>query len=77
MDNLNPENLTPAEEIKKAEEIQGTKDQEFNPYKNDKAISIIQQADGNFRGWAQKNGKMIDVREIKPEDCLGQLLTSA
>ena len=68
-------NLTPAEELKKAEEQQGTQEQEFNPYKNPKAISIIQQADGNFRGWAQKNGKMIEVREIKPEDCLIKILT--
>ena len=63
--------------IKEAEEMQGTKEQEFDPYKNPKAISIIEQKDGNFKIWGQRNGKMVEIRAGKPEDCLGQFLTSA
>ncbi len=80
MDNLNPENLTPAEEIKKAEE-QGGKDfisysdAEFNPVKNPKVISVMQMVDGNWKAFGQKNGKMLCIRGVKPEDCLVEFLT--
>jgi len=71
------ENLTPEESIKKAEEMQGTQEQEWNPHKNPKAISIIEQRDGNWKLWGQRFGKMIELRAVKPEDCLGEFLTSA
>jgi len=48
---------------------------EFNPSVNPKAISIIEQEDGNWKGYAQKFGKLIEVREISPNDCLVKLLT--
>ena len=81
MDNLNPENLTAAESIKKAEEMQGRsvleyEDSHFNPVKNDKVISIIQQNDGNWKAYGQRNGKMLEVRQGKPQDVLGVFLTS-
>lgn len=66
---------TPAEAIKEAEEMQGTKEQEFDPHKNPEAISIIRQKDGNFKLWGQRFGKMIELRAVKPEDCLGEFLT--
>jgi hypothetical protein len=77
MDNLNPENLTPAESIKKSEEQQGSKEQEFDPYKNPDAIGIIRQKDGNFKLWGQKNGKIIEIRAIKPEDAIVEFQTHA
>lgn len=48
---------------------------EFSPYKNPEVISIILQADGNWKGYKQVNGKVAEVREIKPEDALYKLLT--
>lgn len=79
MDNLNPENLTPEQEIRKAEAQQGTElevatDSHFNPYKNSDVISIIRQKDGNYKCFGQKNGKLIEIRAIKPEDALGEFL---
>ena len=68
-------NLTPAEELKKAEESQDIKNPEFDPIKNPKAISIIQQEDGNFKLFGQRNGKMYEIRAGKPEDCLAEYLT--
>jgi hypothetical protein len=73
-------NETPAEEIKKAEEMQGipigyADDSYFNPLQNPLAISIIQQGDGNFKLWSQKNGKMVEIRAGKPEDCIQEFRT--
>lgn len=48
---------------------------EYDPEKNPDAISIIRQQDGNWMGWMQKNGKMVEAREIKPEDVLLKLIT--
>ena len=49
--------------------------QETNPEKNEKAISLIEQEDGNWKGFAMKFGKLVEVREVKPEDCLLKILT--
>ena len=68
MDNLNPENLTPAEEIKKAEE-QGNKALE--------TITLTRQADGNWKCKGIKNGKELEIRAGKPEDGLVEFLTHA
>lgn len=80
MDNLNPEDLTPEESIKKAEEMQGiseevTPDFYFSPNRNPDVISIIKQKDGNWKIFGQKNGKMIELRGGKPEDVLSEFLT--
>jgi len=48
---------------------------EFDPNKNHDAISIIRQEDGNYKGFQWKFGKLIEVREVKPEDCILKLLT--
>lgn len=48
---------------------------EHNPEKNEDAISLIRQKDGNWKGYAMRHGKLVEVREIKPEDCLVKLLT--
>lgn len=50
-------------------------DSDYNPHKNPKAISLIQQPDGNWKGFMQRFDKVVEVREIKPEDCLIKLLT--
>ena len=60
-------NETPAEEIKKAEE-QGDKPVE--------TITLAKQADGNWKCKGIKNGKEIEIRAGKPEDCLMEFLTS-
>ena len=50
---------------------------EHDPERNPKAISIIQDPDGNWRGWMQKYGKIIKAREISPEAVLQSLLTNS
>lgn len=47
----------------------------FNPHENADAISIIRQKDGNWKGWMKRFGRVVEVREVKPEDCLTKLLT--
>jgi hypothetical protein len=51
-------------------------DKEFNPEINPNVIVIEKQEDGNYKGWMQKYGKVIEAREIKPEDVLVKLLTN-
>ncbi len=75
MDNLNEKELTADEAIKKMEEQQGTSEQEFNPYKNPKAISIIEQPDGNYKLFAQKHGKMVEIRSGTPETAVAEFIT--
>lgn len=48
---------------------------EYNPHKNPNAIAILKQEDGNYKGFMQRNGIMIEVRQGKPEDCLLSLIT--
>jgi len=48
---------------------------EHDPNKNPKAISIIQQEDGNWMGTINKFGKVVNVRDIGPETVLQKLLT--
>ena len=48
---------------------------EYDPERNQNAISLIRQEDGNWKGFAQKNGKFLEVREQAPEYCLQRLLT--
>ena len=76
------DNLTPEQSLKRAEEMQGKswagmRDEDFNPLKNPRVISIEQQQDGNWKLRAQKNGKMMEIRAIKPEDAIVEYLTSA
>ena len=47
----------------------------YDPKYNAKAIALIEQEDGNWKGWAQRNGKVVEVREQIPEHALVQLLT--
>ncbi len=49
--------------------------EEHDPSKNAKAISLIQQPDGNWKGYGNRFGKLIVVREMSPNDCLVKLLT--
>lgn len=48
---------------------------EYNPEKNPNVISIIRQEDGNYKGYTQKNGKLIEVREGTPHDVIVALIT--
>lgn len=68
---------TPAEEIKSAEEQGNSVVTEYDPSKNPDIISLIKQKDGNWKAIGQKNDKLIEIRGVKPEDCLIELLTSA
>lgn len=47
----------------------------YNPHTNQNVISIILQEDGNYKGYAQRHGKMVEVRAISPETVLQMLLT--
>ncbi len=47
----------------------------FDPSKNPDLIVIEKQRDGNYKGWTQKNGELIEVREVGPETVLQKLLT--
>ena len=49
---------------------------EHDPNKNYKAISIIQQEDGNYKAWMTKYGKVIEIRAGDPMTALQMLLTS-
>ena len=49
---------------------------EYDPEKNHKAISIIEQEDGNWKGWMWRWGKLIEVRDVSPSAVLVTLLTS-
>lgn len=55
--------------------VKPKKDEDFNPAKNHSVISIAQEPDGNWKGYAWKFGKLVEVREAKPEDALIKLLT--
>lgn len=48
---------------------------EYNPEKNEKAISIIQQSDGNWIGKTQKFGKLVESRSNDPQTVLMELIT--
>lgn len=48
---------------------------EHNPSKNNNAISIIRQEDGNYIGYCHKNGKAIEVRAGDPGTVLTMLIT--
>jgi len=48
---------------------------EHDPEKNHKAISIIEQEDGNWKGWMWKHGKVVEVRQVDPLTVLSLLLT--
>ena len=49
---------------------------EYDPEKNHKAISIIEQEDGNWKGWMWRWGKLVEVRDVSPSAVLVTLLTS-
>ncbi len=48
---------------------------EYDPHKNADAICIIKQPDGNWMGWMQKFGKVIEVREVGPDLAVLALIT--
>lgn len=47
----------------------------FNPNTNPDVISIIRQLDGNYIGYTQKFGKMVEERQGDPMTVLGMLIT--
>lgn len=55
---------------------QGTRNHmNYDPAENENVIALVRQDDGNWKGFAQKFGKLVEVREAKPEDALVKLLT--
>lgn len=49
----------------------------YNPEENENVISLLKLEDGSWKGYTQKFGKLIEVREAKPEDALLKLMTHA
>lgn len=49
--------------------------EDWNPHTNPNVIALVRQKDGNYKGFAQKNEAMVEVREIGPETALQRLLT--
>lgn len=47
----------------------------YNPFHNPKAISIIQQKDGNWIGEMNKNGNVVSSRQGDPQTVLTMLIT--
>jgi len=47
---------------------------EYSPHKNDKAISLIEQPDGNWVAEGQRFGKPVRIREGSPTAALQRLL---
>lgn len=62
-------------EIQEYEKDSKKENLESDPHKNEYAISIIRQPDGNWIGRTQKFGKVVSVREVGPETVLQKLLT--
>lgn len=56
-------------------ELKRTGEHIHNPEKNPKAVSIIQQEDGNWKGFMNKNGKVVEARDYDPQMVLQALLT--
>ncbi len=48
---------------------------ECNPIKNNDAIVLIKQEDGNWRGFMNKNGKLVQERQGDPNTVLAMLIT--
>lgn len=48
---------------------------ECNPTKNKDAIILIKQEDGNWRGFMNRNGKLVQSRQGDPNTVLNMLLT--
>lgn len=49
---------------------------EFSPYKNENVTAIIKQPDGNYKGYMNKFGKVIEVRGVSPDEVLQLLLVN-
>ncbi len=49
---------------------------QFDPEKDPNVIVLQKQEDGNWKGWATINGKLIEERRQAPEYVLQYLLTS-
>ena len=56
------------------EQEQDLRLQTIDPRINEFAISLVRLADGSWTGEYQRFGKLVSVREAKPEDCLVKLL---
>ncbi len=48
----------------------------FDPEKEEGVIVLKKQPDGNWKGWMQKNGKLIEERQVDPMYTLQALLTN-
>lgn len=50
---------------------------EYSPHKNDKAISLIEQPDGNWVAEGDRFGKVMRIREGSPTAALQRLLVDS
>lgn len=47
----------------------------WDPNENHDVISLVKQADGNWKGWMWKHDQLLEVRDIDPNTVLLRLLT--
>lgn len=48
---------------------------DFDPTTNPAVISLIEQEDGNWKGYTQKHGTLVEVRQGDPNTVLQLLIT--
>jgi len=49
---------------------------DFSPVTNPNVIALVKDTDGNWRGFMQKNGKLIQGRQYGPDIVLTLLITN-
>lgn len=57
------------------QQVKNKLDSIYNPFHNAKAISIIQQPDGNWIGEMNKGGNVVSSRQGDPQTVLTMLIT--
>lgn len=55
--------------------LEQIKEQDFSPLVNKNAISIVKQADGNWRGFMWKGDKLVQARQSDPMIVVQMLIT--
>ena len=46
-----------------------------SPKVNENEILLVKQEDGNWKGFMNREGNPLEVREVDPQTCLVRLLT--
>ncbi len=48
---------------------------DFNPTTNPNVMTLVRQKDGNWKGYMQKFGTLVEVRDIDPQTVVVRLIT--